>query len=112
MTSLTQDLRLSVQHTTCQLAFKEAEGPHAPPLHTRPLIVQRSAVWVGACAQMQAASGKLHTWLDLGRLAGLSVAMSRLWLELMSRAMLGQCCLWACSCSKPQCRLCRAASLT
>ena len=48
--------------------------------------------WVGACAQMQAASGKLHTWLDLGRLAGLSVIMSRLWLELMSRAMLGQCC--------------------
>ena len=26
MTSLTQDSRLSVQHTTCQLAFKEAEG--------------------------------------------------------------------------------------
>ncbi len=55
MTSLTQDLRLSVQHTTCQLAFKEAEGPYAPSLHTRPLIVQRSAVWVGACAQMQEA---------------------------------------------------------
>lgn len=112
MTSLTKDLRLSVQHTTCQLAFKEAEGPYAPSLHTRPLIVQRSAVWVGACAQMQAASGKVHTWLDLGRLAGLSVLMSRLWLELMSRAMLGQCCCGPAAAPSPQCSLCRPASIS